>query len=305
MIISYGEILADMIGREQNGTVSYERYAGGAPFNVACAIARSGGNSGFIGSVGNDIIGKYLCGFAKNQKLDFVDITILPDVNTTLAFVELAPDGERSFCFYRKSTADYMLSEKSLEYIKKADTVHIGSLMLSESKGIEFADKAVEETKKHGKKLSFDVNYRDDIFPDAAKAKKIYAKYAQAADIVKYSENELEMFTGEKGLGGIKKVSRPDKLICVTLGGNGSAYCIGDRVQIVPSIKVKPIDTTGAGDAFYGALLGKLDGKNFLLLSDAELNNIFRFANIAGALATTARGAISSLPEKEQIEILM
>ena len=108
---------------------------------------------------------------------------------------------------------------------------------------------------------------------------------------MKYSEEELEMFTGMKGIDGINKLSRSDKLVCVTLGGNGSVYAIGGRVRTVPSIKVKPVDTTGAGDAFYGALLSKLDGKDFAALSDSELYDIFRFANVAGALATTARGA--------------
>lgn len=305
MLISYGEILVDLIGEECGGTLCYERYAGGAPFNVACSCMRCGGNSGFVGCVGDDIIGKYLSVFAENQGLSFADVTVLPSANTTLAFVELAPDGERSFCFYRKNTADYRLTEKSLVHIEQADIVHLGSLMLSEAEGIAFADKVVEETKKQGKKLSFDINYRDDIFPDSSAAKIIYKKYADAADIVKYSEEELQMFTGKSGLDGIKKVSRPDKLVCVTLGGKGSAYSIGDRMNVVPSIKVKPIDTTGAGDAFYGALLSQLDGKDFTQLAENELYKIFRFANVAGALATTARGALNSLPTKAEIEKLL
>ncbi|WP_251545812.1 carbohydrate kinase family protein [Pumilibacter intestinalis] len=302
MLAVYGEILADMIGKEQNGTLAYERYAGGAPFNVACACTRAGGKAGFTGCVGDDIIGRYLVEFSREQGLELADISVLPDVNTTLAFVELSADGERSFCFYRKGTADYKLQQHTLAYIKDADIVHLGSLMLSEPEGVAFADKAVDAVKKAGKKLSFDINYRNDIFPDGRVAKKIYAKYAEAADIVKYSEEELEMFTGMKGIDGINKLSRSDKLVCVTLGGNGSVYAIGGRVRTVPSIKVKPVDTTGAGDAFYGALLSKLDGKDFAALSDSELYDIFRFANVAGALATTARGALNSLPAKEEIE---
>ncbi len=305
MVVCYGEILADLIGSRQGEPVSYERYAGGAPFNVACACSRAGGASGFVGCVGDDIIGRYLTAFAARQGLAFTDIAVLPDANTTLAFVELAADGERSFCFYRKRTADYRLAKETLKRVQSADIVHIGSLMLSEREGVAFAEQAVDAVKKAGKKLSFDINYRDDIFPDAVAAKKIYAKIADASDIVKYSEDELEMFTGMRGLDGIKKVSRPDKLVCVTLGGKGSAYCIGDRVCTVPSIAVKPVDTTGAGDAFYGALLSRLDGKDFTALSDAALYEIFRFANVAGALATTARGALNSLPTQAEIERLL
>ena len=305
MILSYGEILADLIGVEQGGVLSFERHAGGAPFNVACACTRAGGESGFIGCVGDDLIGKFLCDFVNKQGLAFTDISVLQSANTTLAFVELDESGERRFCFYRKNTADYRLQPKSLMLIPQADIVHLGSLMLSEKEGISFANRLVDVVKRAGKKLSFDINYRDDIFPNAKAAMRVYAKYAAAADIVKYSEDELAMFTGKTGLAGIREVSRPDKLVCVTLGGRGSAYSIGDRVCTVPSIKVKPVDTTGAGDAFYGALLSQLDSKDFTTLSDEALYNVFRFANVAGALATTARGAISSLPTKEEIEKLL
>lgn len=302
MVVSYGEILVDMIGTEKDGVFAYERHAGGAPFNVACACKRAGGTCGFVGAVGDDSIGKYLCGFAKEQELDAVDITVVPDANTTLAFVELAPDGERSFCFYRKNTADYRLTEQSLAHVDGANIVHLGSLMLNEQAGIDFADKLLARVKAAGKKLSFDINYRDDIFPDSATAMQIFAKYAEAADIVKYSEDELEMFTGRRGLDAVRELARPGKLVCVTLGKQGSAYAYGSIIGVAPSIPVKPIDTTGAGDAFYGALLARLDRADISAWNADAFDAAFRFANVAGALATTARGALSSLPTLQEIE---
>lgn len=301
MVLSYGEILADLIGKKQSGVVSYDRFAGGAPFNVACACKRAGGNSGFVGAVGDDIVGKFLVDFANGQALNLVDLAVLPGRNTTLAFVELDANGERSFCFYRKNTADYRLQTESLQLVEKADIVHLGSLMLSEKEGVEFADTLVERVKKAGKKLSFDINYRDDIFPNPTEAKRIYEKYAKVADIVKYSEEELALFTGKPALEGLAEVAEQGKLICVTLGKNGCAYAIGERVGFVPSVEVKPVDTTGAGDAFFGALLSKLDGKDFAAFTNDELYRVFRFANVAGALATTNRGAIDSLPTEAEI----
>ena len=106
MILSIGEILADMVGKQVDGQVSFERKAGGAPFNVACGVARFGGESGFIGCVGDDLIGDFLTDFAKAQGLSFLRVDKSEKHNTTLAFVELSPEGERSFCFYRKNTAD-------------------------------------------------------------------------------------------------------------------------------------------------------------------------------------------------------
>ena len=116
MVLSVGEILADMIGEVKNGVTIYERKAGGAPFNVACAVKQFGGSAGFIGTVGDDLIGKFLLEFAKNRSLDFLELQTLLTANTTLAFVELN-DGERSFCLYRKNTADYKMQTVSASVI--------------------------------------------------------------------------------------------------------------------------------------------------------------------------------------------
>lgn len=301
MILSYGEILVDFIGKDNGGVLSYERYAGGAPFNVACAAAKAGGNAGFAGAVGDDLIGRFLNDFAHKQGLASVDITVRPDANTTLAFVELDAGGERSFCFYRKNTADYKMDYGSLEKVESADIVHLGSLMLSMPEGVDFARELVKTVKAAGKKLSFDINYRDDIFPCKEAAKTVFGEFADAADIVKYSAEELELFTGEKRLDGLDKVAKPGKLVCVTLGGAGSAYALGEKRGTVSSVPVKVVDTTGAGDAFYGALLSRLDGKELKNLKKAELDAAFKFANVAGACATAARGAIAALPSLEEI----
>ena len=123
MILCVGEILADMIGTEKDGSFYYERKAGGAPFNVACAAAKFGADTAFIGSVGDDLIGDFLIGFAKDNSKAKTYIQKTPDYNTTLAFVELSGNGERNFCFYRKNTADYRLPEIPADVWKEADIV--------------------------------------------------------------------------------------------------------------------------------------------------------------------------------------
>ena len=108
MIICAGEILADMIGKEEGGIVTYERHAGGAPFNVACGLKKLGAACGFCGSVGSDLIGDFLSRFAEEQGFGFLMLGKEPDRNTTLAFVELGEGGERRFSFFRKHIADYV-----------------------------------------------------------------------------------------------------------------------------------------------------------------------------------------------------
>lgn len=294
MILCVGEILADMIGSEENGGFRYERKAGGAPFNVACAIAKFGGKSAFVGCVGADIIGDFLVWFSQSRGLTASLVARDGGRNTTLAFVELDKNGERSFCFYRKNTADYHLPAVSDEPLEEADIVHIGSLMLSEEEGKNYALSLAERARAAGKKVSFDVNFRTDIFRDTKSAVKTYKEMLSLADIVKFSEDEIEVF-GEEYIG--KELS--DKLVCVSLGGAGSEWRFQGERGRVPSVKVKPVDTTGAGDAFYAGVLTCLDGAG--AYTKEVLDGAFRFGNACGALNTLGKGAIDCLPDRETV----
>ena len=298
MVLSVGEILADMIGEVKNGVTFYERKAGGAPFNVACAVNQFGGSAGFIGTVGDDLIGKFLNDFAKNRSLDYLELQTLTTANTTLAFVELN-DGERSFCFYRKNTADYKMQPVSASVIEKANIVHIGSLMLSEESGVNFAIETCNLAHKLGKLVSFDVNFRTDIFRNTEEAVKSYKIMLDKADIVKFSEDEVEIFTEEY------VNSLTDKLVFITLGKHGAEWRYKGEKGFYKTTSHKPIDTTGAGDAFYGGVLTMLDKVSVSGWTNEYLTKTVKFANVCGALNTQGKGAIDNLPTLTEIEIEM
>ena len=282
-----------MIGEEKNGITTYERKAGGAPFNVACALKKFGADVKFVGNVGDDLVGQFLIKYAKDFGMDITHIHQDKERNTTLAFVELNEEGERSFCFYRKNTADYFLPQVSDELIKSVDIVCIGSLMLSEERCVEYALDIIERAHGFGKTVAFDVNYRTDIFRNKESALKAYKKILSVADIVKFSEDEVEIFTEEY----LNELS--DKLVLITLGKDGSEWRYGGKKNRIDSITVKPVDTTGAGDAFFAGALSVLDKNR--ILNESVLNESLRFGNVAGALNTTGRGAIDNLPSLEII----
>ena len=295
MLLCIGEILADMIGEEKNGITTYERKAGGAPFNVACALKKFGADVKFVGSVGDDLIGQFLIKYASDFGMDTTYIHKNTDRNTTLAFVELNEEGDRSFCFYRKNTADYSMPELEDELIKSADLICIGSLMLAYPDCVEYALDIIERAHAFGKTVAFDVNYRTDIYRDKESAVKTYKKILSLADIVKFSEDEVETFTEDY------VNSLTDKLVLITLGKDGSEWRYRGKRNRMPSISVKPIDTTGAGDAFFAGALSIID-KNFENdLSEELLNDSIRFGNVAGALNTTGRGAIDNLPDLDTV----
>ena len=295
MLLCIGEILADMIGEEKNGTTTYERKAGGAPFNVACALKKFGASVKFVGNVGDDLIGKFLIKYAKDFGMDTTYIHKDSERNTTLAFVELKEEGDRDFCFYRKNTADYVMPAVNDELIKLADIVCVGSLMLSHPRGVDFALDVIERAHAFGKTVAFDVNYRTDIYKDKESAVQTYKRILAVADIVKFSEDEVETFTEEY----VNTLT--DKLVLITLGKDGSEWRYKGKKNQVSTITVKPVDTTGAGDAFFAGTLSVLDKKVGSPLTEQTLNQALKFGNIAGALNTTGRGAIDNLPDLDTV----
>ena len=301
MIISVGEILADLIGKEKNGLVTYERYAGGAPFNVACGLKKLGVKCGFCGCVGDDLIGDFLSGFAKRQGFDYLCCKKSGERNTTLAFVELDEAGERKFSFFRKNTADFMLPQEETDTIAQlADIVHIGSLPLSEKEGRDFADRLIRKAALAGKKVSFDVNYRDDIFASEQEAVRIYKKYIDLADIVKFSEEEIALFAcGQTVAEMLEDLdAEGKKIIFVTLGAKGSMVSAYGKIYSQPALKIDAVDTTGAGDAFFAGVLSALGS------GSQDWPAILRKGNVCGALTACGKGAIDAFPDRDKVEQL-
>ncbi len=291
MILSIGEILADMIGESVDGTMTFKSFCGGAPFNVAVNAKSAGAKVAFLGRVGKDPIGKFLIAEAGKANLDRLDIQTDLDRNTTLAFVTLK-DGERDFAFYRHDTADFNVDIDSVDFAdyEGLEIVHLGSLMLSEENGKALAQKVVQKTRALNKKLSFDLNFRMDIYKDFQDALNAYKPFVEQADIIKFSDDELRDYTGKDGvLEGIESIYRKDTLVVVTLGSRGSMYYINGEYGTVPTEKVKPIDTTGAGDAFFGTLLANIEGKE---LNKENIESALVKANKAGAETTQFLGAI-------------
>lgn len=292
MILSVGEILADMIGQKEDGVTTFKAFCGGAPFNLAVNAKQSGANVGFVGRVGNDVIGRFVLGEAQKAHLERLDIQIDAERNTTIAFVTLT-DGERDFAFNRHDTADFNIDFDDIDFesYENLEIVHLGSLMLSEQKGREFAEKIANKASELGAKLSFDMNFRKDIYKNFEDAKRAYAPFVERADIIKFSDDELADYTGISDIDeAAKSVLKKDKLLLVTLGKSGSAYYYNGLKGIVPSISgVKCVDTTGAGDAFFGAFLANIKGKE---LTEENIVYAMQQGNIKGAKTTEFYGAI-------------
>lgn len=308
--VALGELLIDFTpaGVSEQGAALLARNAGGAPANVLAMLAILGKRTAFIGKVGQDSFGRFLKHSLESSAIDTTGLIVSAKEPTTLAFVSLDEKGERSFDFYRNGSADIMLkrSEVPEELLESCRLFHFGSVSMTAEPARDATLYAARRAKELGKLVSYDPNFRPVLWTDREEARQVMRSGLAFADVVKVSDDEAELLTGcSDFLSGARAlVAGGAKLALVTAGERGTWYASASGGEgHIPSVQVCAVDTTGAGDTFLGALLNGLLDYNGALecISEEALRDIIRFANAAGALCTTGRGAIASMPRREQI----
>ena len=313
-VIALGELLIDFTenGASAQGNPLLEANPGGAPCNVLAMLQKLGKRTAFVGKVGRDMFGAQLREAAESAGICMDYLLEDAHVHTTLAFVKTFPNGDRDFSFYRDPGADMMLrsDELPLEAIKKARIFHFGTLSMTHP-DVRFATrKAVTVAKEAGALISFDPNLRPPLWYDLEEAREQIAWGLSRCDILKIADNELEFMTGEtdfdKGAARLRESYPNIKVLNVTAGADGSYSYTGGRRVFVPSFRLGgTIETTGAGDTFCACVLNYVLEHGADKLSEIEVTDMLRFANAAAYLVTTRKGAIRSMPEREQVEEIL
>ncbi len=313
-IACFGELLIDFVALESGVTVGeasgFQKAPGGAPANVAVAAVRLGAESAFLGQVGDDPFGHYLADVLRTDGVDTRGLKFSPAARTALAFVSLRADGERSFVFYRNPSADMLMTpaDVATDVIDSYDVFHYGSITLIDEPSRSATLAAIDHARGAGKLISYDPNLRMSLWENADAARAGMLAGLKYAHIVKVSEEELDFL-----LPGVEVIDddpvaalwrENTRLICVTRGANGAILYTRDGKRAESDgFKVSTVDTTGAGDSFVAALLTEIGKRGDEW--DQHLNQIVRFACAAGALTTTGRGAIPSLPTRAQVNAFL
>ncbi|XP_021751776.1 probable fructokinase-4 [Chenopodium quinoa] len=314
LVVSFGEMLIDFVPTVSGVSLAeapgFLKAPGGAPANVAIAVARLGGKAAFVGKLGDDEFGLMLAGILKKNGVSGDGLTFDQGARTALAFVTLKADGEREFMFYRNPSADMLLTpdELNLDLIRSAKVFHYGSISLIVEPCRSAHLKAMEEAKKAGALLSYDPNLRLPLWPSAKEAREQILSIWDKAEVIKISDNELEFLTESNTVDDATAMSLWHsnlKLLLVTLGDHGCRYYTKNFKGSVEAFKVNAVDTTGAGDSFVGALLGKIVDDHSIIEDEPRLKEALKFANACGAITTTKKGAIPALPtEAEAFELI-
>ena len=308
-IICMGEMVIDFIPGDKAYT--FIQYPGGAPANVAVAAARNGLRSGMITKVGNDDFGHFLFNVLRKEGVEILSPEMCDEAVTTLAFVTLTEEGERSFVFGRKPGADMFLRPEDVreEDLLQTTILHAGSFGLSGGISKETSVSTIEKAHSMGKIVSFDINYRNVAWNDDKDAcADEVKKLLPCIDLLKVSDEEVDMLGGEDNIAALMK-ENDIAFVAVTRGSDGVDCHFGGDMFSVKGVKVPQVaDTTGAGDAFWGGFLSKLVMLGLKSTSDLTADMIREaasYGNVSGAICVTGKGAIASLPTKEEIELFM
>ena len=309
-ITALGELLIDYTPMQISpaGMPVFEQNPGGAPANVLVCASRLGCRTAFIGEVGADDQGRFLRKTLEKEGVDTRGLMTDENSFTTLAFVNLSESGERSFSFARKPGADTQLTASQLDrgLLRNTEILHVGSLSMTHEPARSATLYAISEARGAGAVISYDPNYRPLLWDSPQAASRGMRALLPYVDIMKCSDDELEVVTGEFQPEKAMDILLGQGISCVmiTMGAKGTLACSGEGTRFVKSFPSHAVDTTGAGDSFWGGFLCKLynSGKRPNQLTLDELEEFSRYGNAVASLCVERRGAMPAMPTKAEVE---
>ena len=313
-IVCFGEVVVDIYRDEGPAEVEipFTARPGGAPANVAVAAAKLGQEAAFVGSVGKDLFGDFVL---RALCVEGVDVSGVcrrkPPTRTSVAFVEVGEDGDRSFTFYRSHpAADELLGPEDVaeRIVSGASFVNFGSIPLLKEPSRSAIRKAAKLARDLDVPVAFDVNFREHLWPSIEEAREVVIPLFDDSYVVKLSDDELSPLLGTKSAREAvrKLLEKGVSLVLVSMGSEGAYYATGRFKGEVPAYPVEALDATGAGDAFLAATLAYLSSEDSEgALDEERVREAVRRGAAAGAIACTDYGAMRALPSKSELERFM
>lgn len=312
-IAALGELLIDFTeaGYSKDGMKLFEQNPGGAPANLLTVASHMDYKTAFIGKVGTDMHGAFLKKTLQKEGIDTNSLIEDENYFTTLAFVEIDENGERNFSFARKPGADTQLRKEELdkELLRNCKIFHFGSLSLTDEPARSATLEAVKTAKEAGALISYDPNYRASLWKDEATAVEAMKSVIPLADVMKVSDEESLLLTGVKSYEEAVEVllSLGLKLVAITLGEDGVLVATKNGKERVAGFRTNAIDTTGAGDSFWGGFLSRFLSLNKAVeeLTGEDIRACAVQGNAVACLCVQKRGGIPAIPSAEEVRAFL
>ena len=296
-VFAIGELLVDMISDDydaDNSCNKYSRYFGGSPANITMNIKRLGGNPIISASVGNDRLGEFLI---NNLKKNNINTEFINKVNNSTSMVLVTKSKETPLpIFYRSADYNLEYNEDIGSILKNSKIVHFSCWPISQKKSRKVIEKVIEEARKNNVLIGFDPNYHEMIWEEGHDGIEYIKNLIGKLDIIKPSEVDAERIFGPDNHVD-KFIQCGAKLVIMTLGKDGAIVSNGTETIKFKTLATEVVDTTGAGDAFWG-------GFYTALTSNYPLKEALNIGFATSAFKLKNVGAIAELPSIEELKTL-
>jgi len=308
--VTLGEATIDFIATRVGAFDTFPPFVpapGGAPANVAVAVARLGVPVAFIGRVGDDPFGHAILASFRAAGVDISAARVTREADTALAFATFPREGARQFNFIwdRSAAMTYNPDDLPVGLIRRAKCLYARLGRSSGSPMERTALKAMQVAQEAEIAIAFDPNIRPAAWRNLQEARDSVWKIWEYANVIKLAREDATILTGhDDPTRALAEVWRPHmRFLCVTDGPHGCWYTQdGDEVRFVPAWPAEEVDGTGAGDAFLSGLLAAMHSHGWAApLTDADI----RFASAVAAVCVTRWGAQASLPSRAEVDTFM
>lgn len=313
VISCFGEAIIDLLtlDKTQVGEIdapNLRQFPGGAPANVAVAVAQLGGEARFIGQVGDDAFGQFMSEALTTYQVDIANLSTHDSAKTAFSLVTLDANNERSFEFNRTNTADLLLSEFDVKdkWFMGADIFHFCSNTLTEPSIAKTTLAALSKAKKQGCLVSFDVNLRHTLWPSEQAEREVIGQCLDFVDVLKVSQSEIDYLSNGDEIAYVKAAVAAGVSTVIITNGSEAIKVLAKGVysEITPP-SVDALDTTAAGDSFIGGFLFALSEQKDMkkaLTEQEQLEKMTLFAAKCGAYTAAHQGAFTAMPTLDELE---
>lgn len=264
-LISFGEGLVDWFpttpGRPLEEVETIQRAVGGAPVNLAMVASKLGARAAMMSCFGDDAFGRYLRGALEGAGVDVEGVRLTKAARTGITFVELGPNGERSFLFYRFHSAEKTIQASDINpsVLRRARVVACGSNLLMFPGPSEANHALTRDGRALGALVAMDANIRAHLWPDRAQIVPSLMDLFAHVDLLKANDDEFDALFGDmtpERAYAERLAPLGVRALVVTRGPEGAEVITASGLHVhAPAPEVEAIDTTGAGDAFLASLL--------------------------------------------------
>jgi 5-dehydro-2-deoxygluconokinase len=309
-IIAIGRACIDLNATEYNRpmeeTMTFTKYVGGSPANIAIGSSKLGLKAGFIGKISDDQHGRFIESYMRGVGIDTSNMVVDQEGHKAgLTFTEIKSPEECSILMYRDEVADLYLnsSEVHEEYIKKAKILLVSGTALAKSPSREAILKAVGLAKKNDVKVIFELDYRPYTWKSVEETAVYYALVAEQSDVVIGTREEYDMLENKTNGQNTETVDylfkHSPELLVIKHGVDGSyAYTKSGEIFKGQAYKTKVLKTFGAGDSYASAFL-------YALLTGKEIENALKFGSASASIVVSKHSSSDAMPTVEEIEELI